>query len=301
MTPRIAHVAMVGVSRRPRARGEATGYASGGTLGHARSGTRRLDARATRIREATCLPSLHVAIYSIFQADHVLVGQKSVSCQRFGRAYTGAGSLMPARPLRVCRHRECYAATRADTPYCAQHQAGRSASWRAWNDGRTSTERGYGADWRPVRDAHIRTYPLCGQAAPDAYVGDRGDCVRDGCVTAATQVHHLLGFAGVDDPLRLDRRNLCSICGAAIVAPLAALVRRDMGSTGSPPKRPKRPLEASFYRADRRVANERRTPQEQAAGPPGASCLQRAPTARQRAATRAYGRRDAVRPYRGGA
>lgn len=64
------------------------------------------------------------------------------------------------------------------------------------SDGRSSAERGYGADWRAVRarvlqaDAICR---LCNQAI-------------------ATEVDHIRPFRGLRDPLRLDPRNLRPVC-----------------------------------------------------------------------------------------
>ncbi|MBL6081393.1 hypothetical protein JMJ56_25690 [Belnapia sp. T18] len=37
-------------------------------------------------------------------------------------------------------------------------------------------------------------------------------CQAAGRVTAATEVHHMRGFHGIHDPLRLDRRWLAPIC-----------------------------------------------------------------------------------------
>ena len=58
----------------------------------------------------------------------------------------------------------------------------------------------YGADWKRARDCKLRANPLC------------EPCERRGRVVAANQVHHVRGFRGVNDPLRLDTRNLESIC-----------------------------------------------------------------------------------------
>ena len=67
-------------------------------------------------------------------------------------------------------------------------------------DGRSAAARGYDAAWRRLRLDHLAANPLCEK------------CRRGGRVTAATQVHHIRRFNGLDDPLRLDSRNLESIC-----------------------------------------------------------------------------------------
>ncbi len=64
----------------------------------------------------------------------------------------------------------------------------------------SSTQRGYGADWRKVRAAVLAVHPLC------------AECDRKGRVTVATDVHHKERFRGTDDPRRLDPSNLEPLC-----------------------------------------------------------------------------------------
>ncbi len=60
----------------------------------------------------------------------------------------------------------------------------------------------YGADWRKARDYHIREVePFC---VP---------CKRQGRLAwRKLEVHHIRSFRGVNDPLRLDQRNMETIC-----------------------------------------------------------------------------------------
>lgn len=67
-------------------------------------------------------------------------------------------------------------------------------------DGRSSTARGYGQDWRRVRAQVLASEPLC------------RFCAADGRVTAATDVDHVEPFKGLADPLRLDPSNLRPLC-----------------------------------------------------------------------------------------
>lgn len=64
------------------------------------------------------------------------------------------------------------------------------------DDGLSSTQRGYGADWRKLRAAVLAQEPICRlcRKAP------------------AAEVDHIHGFHGVADPLRLDPRNLRPVC-----------------------------------------------------------------------------------------
>ena len=68
------------------------------------------------------------------------------------------------------------------------------------DDGRSSTARGYGADWRRVRRQVLDAEPLC------------RSCAAEGRVTPATDVDHIEPFAGVQDPRRLDVANLRPLC-----------------------------------------------------------------------------------------
>lgn len=64
----------------------------------------------------------------------------------------------------------------------------------------SSTERGYGADWRRVRQAVLAAEPLC------------RFCAADGRVTVATEVDHIEPFQGLADPLRLAPSNCRPLC-----------------------------------------------------------------------------------------
>jgi len=62
-----------------------------------------------------------------------------------------------------------------------------------------TTQRGYGYDWRQVRQQHITDDPLC------------EDCLKIGIARPVEEVHHVIPIA--DRPeLRLERSNLVSLC-----------------------------------------------------------------------------------------
>lgn len=67
-------------------------------------------------------------------------------------------------------------------------------------DGLSSTQRGYGADWRKARAAHLVIEPHCRM------------CRAEGSLIPAREVDHIEPFHGVDDPLRLADSNLRSLC-----------------------------------------------------------------------------------------
>ena len=70
----------------------------------------------------------------------------------------------------------------------------------ARSDGLSTTERGYGADWRKVRALVLRAEPMCRM------------CRAEGRYTPATEVDHIQRFFGREDPLRLDLGNLRPLC-----------------------------------------------------------------------------------------
>lgn len=112
---------------------------------------------------------------------------------------------MPMRPQRPCGEPGCE--TLVDKGRCIEHE--RTDDRRRG----TAQERGYDSRWRlRIRGPHLRRYPLCGEKRVDAYLSTASRCARENRVTAATDVHHILGHNGPDDPLFSDRRNLESLC-----------------------------------------------------------------------------------------
>lgn len=74
-----------------------------------------------------------------------------------------------------------------------------------FDKGRASaTKRGYGADWRRLREWVLVRRPLCEH------------CQREGQLTVATEVDHIKGFlradGSLDHKLRLDPQNLQALC-----------------------------------------------------------------------------------------
>jgi 5-methylcytosine-specific restriction protein A len=77
-----------------------------------------------------------------------------------------------------------------------ERQAKTGSHWHDWTRG-TSTQRGYGATWRRIRDQVLRNEPLC------------RSCHAQNVVTLATQVHHIKARAdgGTDDLSKLLQRG----------------------------------------------------------------------------------------------
>lgn len=106
-------------------------------------------------------------------------------------------------PLPGCRQPGCPERQSPGKRYCEQHERER---WRELDRDRgSSTERGYGHDWRKFRDWFLTVNPLC------------MDCRDAGRLKPASEVHHIVKVQ--DDPtLRLvaaNCRSLCTPCHAA--------------------------------------------------------------------------------------
>lgn len=90
---------------------------------------------------------------------------------------------MPQRPNKPCLHRGCNSLTRNASGYCDTHQA-EAIGWDQSRDGRTSTQRGYGAAWQRLRAWILRRDS--GLCQP---------CAQDGRTTAASEVDHIVSKA----------------------------------------------------------------------------------------------------------
>ena len=102
-------------------------------------------------------------------------------------------------PLRPCRGPRCTHLTRGRyCPTCAPAQA--RAKHQAYDQTRgTATARGYDARWQKARAAYLARHPLC------------VECERQGRVTAATVVDHIVPHKG-DQRLFWDQANWQSRC-----------------------------------------------------------------------------------------
>jgi 5-methylcytosine-specific restriction protein A len=99
-------------------------------------------------------------------------------------------ALMPFRAARPCTKPGCPQLVRGSSSRCPAHERERDAARG------TSTARGYGADWRKLRDAFLVEHPRCEEP---------------GCRKAATDVDHVQAHRG-NEALRLDPNNLRAYC-----------------------------------------------------------------------------------------
>lgn len=98
-----------------------------------------------------------------------------------------------------CCHKGCAALTPLGERYCAKHK-----QEHAWHrtDGKTTTQRGYGASWRRLRSIVLTEEPLCAL------------CKRDGRVSEATEVDHITPKANGGTDARNNLQGLCKSCHA---------------------------------------------------------------------------------------
>lgn len=107
---------------------------------------------------------------------------------------------MPAAPNRPCRAPGCPALVsgRLKKGYCEAHSELRS-NWAKRDDkAGSTTQRGYGHDWRKLRARILRRdRHLCQQ------------CLREGRVTEATDVDHIVSKAAGGTDAEANLQSLC--------------------------------------------------------------------------------------------
>lgn len=102
---------------------------------------------------------------------------------------------MPPRTKKACRVRGCRFVTVDPSGYCDKHVG---QGWKNYSKGQSSSERGYGAEWRKLRNQVVkRDKGLCQQ------------CKREGIYRPGSSVDHVIAKAhGGTDALS----NLECIC-----------------------------------------------------------------------------------------
>lgn len=111
---------------------------------------------------------------------------------------------MPRKIAKACRSRGCRFTTTDRSGFCEHHKG---AGWERHNNGRTAAQRGYGAEWRKIRNAVVkRDKGLC------------QPCKRTGVIRPGSSVDHIRAKAhgGTDDPSNLE--CICTACHRAKTA-----------------------------------------------------------------------------------
>ena len=100
---------------------------------------------------------------------------------------------MPRTPNHPCAHPGCPRLVPTGKKYCDGH-AGQHPE-----DVRSAASRGYDARWQKARKRFLASHPLC------------EECLKNGRVTAATDVDHIVAHRG-DETLFWDRNNWRALC-----------------------------------------------------------------------------------------
>ena len=101
---------------------------------------------------------------------------------------------MPRSPKKPCKYPGCPKLT--DGSYCPEHQHMVDKAYEQYGRDKESKKR-YGYKWRKIRARFLHAHPLCEQ------------CNKEGRLTVATEVHHVLplGHGGTN-----HEDNLMALC-----------------------------------------------------------------------------------------
>lgn len=111
---------------------------------------------------------------------------------------------MPYKPKRPCSYPGCSLLVESGQ-YCGEHQKLMDKRYNK-HERDPSTNKRYGRAWKRIRDRYIKSHPLC------------EECKKQGKVTAAQEVHHILPLSrgGTNDIENL--MSLCTSCHSLITA-----------------------------------------------------------------------------------
>jgi 5-methylcytosine-specific restriction protein A len=101
---------------------------------------------------------------------------------------------IPYKPKRPCQHPGCPNLTGG--LFCEQHAKKNAHEYNRYRRDPESRRR-YGRAWKRIRDRYIKAHPLC------------EECNRNGRLTPAQEVHHIIPLAGGGTH---DEGNLMALC-----------------------------------------------------------------------------------------
>lgn len=107
---------------------------------------------------------------------------------------------MPRKPKRLCTKAGCPGLYDPATETCSRCGKRERTGWDRNKRRGTRQERGYDEPYLKLRRQKKTANPLC------------EECERNGYTTLMKEVHHIVSFDGLNDPLRLDWDNLESLC-----------------------------------------------------------------------------------------
>ena len=121
---------------------------------------------------------------------------------------------MPRKPKQPCRYPGCPRLT--DERYCEAHRKMASLQYERYGRDAVAKRR-YGSAWQKIRARVLAAHPLCEQ------------CRKEGRLTVATEVHHILplGHGGTNDEENL--MALCKPCHSRISVEMGDRFRKYRG------------------------------------------------------------------------
>jgi len=109
---------------------------------------------------------------------------------------------MPMKPKRPCSYPGCPELT--NNRHCEKHQKEMDSRYN--NERALLMRKRYGRHWKRIRDRYIRLHPLCEQ------------CQKDGKLTPAGEVHHIVPLSKGGDHDEENLMALCTSCHSTITA-----------------------------------------------------------------------------------
>lgn len=110
---------------------------------------------------------------------------------------------MPRKPKTPCSHPGCPELT--ESRYCENHAKLEASRYEKY-DRDPATRKRYGKAWKRIRDRYIGSHPLC------------EECQKQGRMTPAGEVHHVLPLARGGTHEESNLMALCTPCHSAISA-----------------------------------------------------------------------------------
>ena len=111
---------------------------------------------------------------------------------------------MPYKPKRPCAYPGCGRLVEREQ-YCAEHQKVVDKQYNQYQRDPKSNKR-YGRSWKRIRDRYIKAHPLC------------EECQKQGTLTSAEEVHHILPLSKGGGNERSNLMALCKPCHSRITA-----------------------------------------------------------------------------------
>ena len=110
---------------------------------------------------------------------------------------------MPKKPLRPCSHPGC--PNLCEGQFCEQHRVVERRKYDKYERSADVNNK-YGRAWKRIRDRYIKAHPLC------------EECQKQGKLTPAEEVHHILPLSKGGDSSADNLMALCKPCHSRITA-----------------------------------------------------------------------------------